>query len=95
MRIRGNLAFHYAEKTIDFSNSEDHLKDDDTFIYVTAADFHGDMLSHVWTLAMIDPLIGLSTLTAASQKAPIDRKAEPYLAYARVLEEIIGVAGLY
>jgi len=95
MRIRGNLAFHYAEKMIDCSNLKDHLKDRDTFIFVTASGYHGDMLSHISTLAMIDPLIGFSTLTAASREAPIDPKTEPYLAYARLLEEVIGVGGLY
>src|SRR5258708_29532333 len=53
------------------------------------------MLSHVSTLAMIEPLIGLSTLTSANQNEPIDTKANPCAAYERVLEEVIRVAGLY
>jgi len=95
MRIRQNLAFHYHEKMIDFVYLKAHLKDYDTHFYVTAAGYHGDMLSHVSTLAMIDPLIGLSTLTSANQNEPIDPKAKPYAAYERVLEEVIRVAGLY
>jgi hypothetical protein len=83
MRIRQNLAFHYHEKMIDFVFLKDRLDDGDGHFYLSAAEYHGDTISHVSTLAMIDPLIGLANLISKDPNACIDPKTEPLIAYKR------------
>jgi hypothetical protein len=97
VRIRNNLAFHYADKMIDFSNFKDRLGDTDVHIYATPAGYVGNMLSRISTLAIIDPLSGLAHLIPekSNQSPNIDPNGDSLLAYVRVLNEIREVADLY
>jgi|GraSoi_2013_60cm_1033757.scaffolds.fasta_scaffold29483_2 hypothetical protein len=61
-RIRNNVAFHYAEKTIDFSNLKNRLDEKSTCLYLAEGGYGGDMLLHLSTLAILDPLLGLANL---------------------------------
>jgi hypothetical protein len=71
-RIRNNIGFHFDEKFINFSKLEKHLDDKSTAHYVTEAGYRGDMISHLSTLAILDPLLGFANLVPGSSTAPID-----------------------
>jgi hypothetical protein len=77
MRIRNNVAFHYAEKMIDFSNLKDHLDEKSTCLYLTEAGYGGDMLLHLSTLAILDPLLGFADLIPQSSGQRSTRRPLP------------------
>jgi hypothetical protein len=94
-RIRNNVGFHFDEEFINFLKLEKDLDDKGTAHYVTAAGYRGDMISHLSTLAILDPLLGFASLVPGSASAPIDVKKNPSLAYRRVLDEVVEVGGLF
>jgi hypothetical protein len=94
LRIRNNLAFHYAEKMVDFRNLKSDFLDDDSYIYTTPQGYRGDLLSHISTLAIVDPLLGLAPLIPTSTGTS-NSNTGPLVAYERVLVEVIEVAGLF
>jgi hypothetical protein len=60
MRIRNNIAFHYPERPLDFQALEQYLGDSDSIIYMAPEGYGGDVLSHLSTLAGIEPLLAIN-----------------------------------
>jgi hypothetical protein len=60
LRIRNNIAFHYPDRKFDFAKVAAHVDDADTVIYMVPEGYAGDVLSHVSTLAGIEPLLALN-----------------------------------
>jgi hypothetical protein len=94
-QIRNRVGFHFDEEFINFSELEKHLDDKSTAHYVTEAGYQGDMISHLSTLAILDPLLGFANLVLRSSGAPIDVKNPPLAAYRRVLDEVVEIGGLF
>lgn len=82
-RIRNNLAFHYPNRKLDFAKLTAHLDDADLHIYVTMDGYNGDVLSHISTLAGLEPLLA------------IDPDSDYRVALRRVWDEVTHVTGLY
>jgi hypothetical protein len=60
LRIRNSIAFHYPKRGLDLSKFRDHISDSDTTIYMSHQAYIGDLLSHISTLAGIEPLLALN-----------------------------------
>jgi hypothetical protein len=83
VRIRNNIAFHYPERPLDFQALEQYLGDSDSIIYMAPEGYGGDVLSHLSTLAGIEPLLAIN-------------KDSDYLTALRtVWEEVTEATGLY
>jgi hypothetical protein len=83
VRIRNNIAFHYPERPLDFQTLEQHLGDSDSIIYMAPEGYGGDVLSHLSTLAGIEPLLA------------INRDSDYLTALRTVWEEVTEATGLY
>ena len=82
LRIRNNIAFHYPKRVFDFKKLEAHLDDDATVIYA-AQEGHGNVFSHLSSLAGIEPLVA------------IDGDSDYRFALRNVWNEVMDVARLY
>ena len=82
LRVRNNVAFHYPKRVFDFKKLDPHLDDDATVIYA-AEEGHGNVFSHLSSLAGIEPL------------AAIDGHIDYLTALGNVWNEVMEVAGLY
>ncbi len=58
VRIRNNIAFHYPKRSLDFEKLM--LEDSDPIIYMAPESYIGDTLSHLSTLAGIEPLLAIN-----------------------------------
>lgn len=83
LRIRNSIAFHYPVRSLDFRKLTEHLANSDAIIYMASEGYGGDMLSHLSTLAGIEPLLA------------INNDANYQTALRSVWEEVTQVAGLY
>jgi hypothetical protein len=83
VRIRNSIAFHYPERLLDFKKLTQHLGDSDATILMVPEGYLGDVLSHISTLAGIEPLLAIST------------DADYRIALESVWNEVTHVAGLY
>jgi len=81
VRIRCNVSFHYSEKLIDLSKLKSKITEQDSFFYGTGN--IGDTLFPLSTLAGLEPVL--------DPKPNVD----PETALGEVIDEIIGVVGLY
>jgi hypothetical protein len=83
VRIRNNIAFHYPEKRLDFKKLTEHIEDSDATIFMVPEGYGGDVLSHLSTLAGIEPLLAIN-------------KAQDYhTALETVWNEVTETTGLY
>jgi hypothetical protein len=83
LRIRNNIAFHYPERLLDFKKLTRHLSDSDATIFLVPEGYGGDVLSHISTLAGLEPLLAISD------------DADYRVALEDVCKEVIDVAGRY
>jgi hypothetical protein len=83
LRIRNNIAFHYPERALDFKKLTEHLEAAEAIIYMAPEGYGGDVLSHLSTLAGIEPLLA------------IKKDANYQTALKSVWNEVTEVAGLY
>jgi hypothetical protein len=83
VRIRNNIAFHYPNRPLNFKQLTDHLDDSDAIIYMVPEGYAGDVLSHLSTLAGIEPLLA------------INEDADYRSGLNSVWDEVTNVAGLY
>jgi hypothetical protein len=82
LRIRNNIAFHYPKRVFDFKKLDPHLDEDATVIYA-AEQGHGNVFSHLSSLAVMEPLVA------------IDGHMDYMAALTNVWNEVMEVAGLY
>ena len=83
VRIRNNIAFHYPNRPLDFKKLAEHLDDSEAIIYMVPEGYAGDVLSHLSTLAGIEPLLA------------INKDADYRIALKVVWDQVANVAGLY
>jgi hypothetical protein len=83
VRIRNNIAFHYPNRLLDFKKLTQHLEDSDAIIFMAPEGYGGDVLSHLSTLAGIEPLMA------------INKDPDYRVALETVWNEVTHVTGLY
>ena len=83
VRIRNNIAFHYPEKPLSFRKLAQHIDDSDATIFLAPEGYGGDVLSHLSTLAGVEPLLAI-------HKDPDYR-----MALEAVWNEVTDATGLY
>lgn len=83
LRIRNNIAFHYPKRRLDFKKLTQHLEDSDAIIYMAPEGYGGDVLSHLSTLAGIEPLLA------------INKDPDYRIALQSVWNEVTHVTGIY
>jgi hypothetical protein len=59
-KIRKTAGFHYPSTQLDFCKLAGHIDDTDATIYLAPEGYGGDVLSHLSTLAGIEPLLALN-----------------------------------
>ena len=89
--IRKKIAFHYPEERLDFNNLAQYVEDSDAALFMVPEGYVGDILSHLSTLAGIEPLLALKDGTTYKDKLQTvwDEVLETTRLYCRVVGELM------
>jgi hypothetical protein len=82
-KIRKNIGFHYPSIPLDFNKLTQHIEDSDAAIFMVPEGYGGDVLSHLSTLAGIEPILA------------VDNSQDYRHALKAAWNEITGTTGLY